>query len=93
MITRTKLFALLALPAGAIGYAVATTILSGLGLADGVGNLIVLFVPLFVAGLCMVPFLIPLFDSMAKRDLAAIQARRAAEGSHGEAADTDTPPS
>jgi hypothetical protein len=56
-----------------------------------VGYLILLFVPLFVAGLCMVPFLIPLFDSMAKRDLAAIQARRAAEG-QGDAADTDTQP-
>jgi hypothetical protein len=89
VITRTKLFALLALPAGAIGYAVATAILSGIGLAEGVGYLIL---PLFVAGLCMVPFLIPLFDSMAKRDLAAIQARRAAEGSQGDAADTDTQP-
>ena len=58
----------------------AWTILSGLGLADSVRNLLLLFVPLFVAGLCMVPFLIPLFDAMAKRDLAEIQARRAAEG-------------
>jgi hypothetical protein len=92
VITRTKLFALLALPAGAIGYAVATSILMRLGVAEGVGNLILLFVPLFVAGLCMVPFLIPLFDSMAKRDLAAIQARRAAEGSQVDGADTDIPP-
>ena len=83
---------MLALPAGAIGYAVATAILTRLGVAEGVGNLILLFVPLFVAGLCMVPFLVPLFDSMAKRDLAAIQARRAAEGSNGDAADTDNPP-
>ncbi len=80
MITRPKLFAILALPAGAIGYALAWTILSGLGLAEGVGNLVLLFVPLFVAGLCMVPFLIPWFDAMAKRDLAEIQARRASEG-------------
>ena len=92
MITRTKLFALLALPAGAIGYAVASAILSGLGLPEGPRNLLLLFVPLFVAGLCMVPFMIPLFDSMAKRDLAAIQARRAAEGSEAEAADADNPP-
>ena len=93
MITRPKLFALLALPAGAIGYAVASTILSGLDLADGVRNALLLFVPLFVAGLCMLPFFIPLFDSMAKRDLAEIQAKRAAEGPTRDTPDSDNPPS
>ena len=63
-------------------------------MAEGLRNLLLLFVPLFVAGLCMVPFFIPLFDAMAKRDLAAIQARRAAEGlPNGDAADGDNPPS
>ena len=89
MRSRPKLFALLALPAGAIGYAVATAILSGLDLAGGVRNALLLFVPLFVAGLCMLPFFIPLFDAMAKRDLAEIQARRAAEGTPGDGADSD----
>jgi hypothetical protein len=93
VITRPKLFALLALPAGAIGYAVASTILSGLDLADGVRNALLLFVPLFVAGLCMLPFFVPLFDSMAKRDLAEIQARRAAEGPTRDTPDGDNPPS
>ena len=92
MSTRRKLFALLALPAGAIGYVVASSILSGLDLAGGVRNALLLFVPLFVAGLCMLPFFIPLFDAMAKRDLAAIQARRAAEASRGDAADEETAP-
>ena len=92
MRTRPKLFALLALPAGAIGYAVASSILSGLDLADGVRNALLLFVPLFVAGLCMLPFFIPLFDAMAKRDLAAIQGRRAADGTQADPPDTDTPP-
>ena len=91
MSTRPKLFALLALPAGAIGYVVTSTILSGLELADGVRNALLLFVPLFVAGLCMLPFFIPLFDAMAKRDLAAIQARRAAEGSSGDGVEPKTP--
>jgi hypothetical protein len=31
----------------------------------------VLFVPLFVAGLCMLPFLVPFIDRKAKQDLAA----------------------
>ena len=91
MITRPKLFALLALPAGAIGYGVASSLLSGLELGDGVRNALLLFVPLFVAGLCMLPFFIPLFDAMAKRDLAAIQARRAAEGTDAGTSDADKP--
>jgi hypothetical protein len=91
VITRPKLFALLALPAGATGYVVASSILSGFDLADGVRNALLLFVPLFVAGLCMLPFFIPLFDAMAKRDLEAIRARRAAEGTDADRPDTDTP--
>ena len=93
MRSRPKLYALLALPAGAIGYAVAASMLSGLDLADGVRNALLLFLPLFVAGLCMLPFFIPLFDAMAKRVLAAIQGRRAAEGTQADTPDTDTPPS
>ena len=47
---------------------------SGGGLAD----LLLIFVPLFVAGLCMVPFLIPFIDRIAKRDLEAHRAATAA---------------
>jgi hypothetical protein len=93
VITRPKLFAILALPAGAIGYAVASSILSGLDLADGVRNALLLFVPLFVAGLCMLPFFIPLFEAMAKRDLAEIHARRAGEDPPGDTRTGDNPPS
>jgi hypothetical protein len=50
-----------------------------------------MIVPLFVAGLCMVPFLLPLFDRMAKRDLAAHRAQQAAEPIPGK--DRDQPPS
>ena len=78
MITRTKLLAILALPAAAIGYAVTATVVSGAGLPD----IVLLVLPLFIAGLCMVPFLLPLFDEMAKRDLAAHRAEQ--EGDAGE---------
>ncbi len=77
MSTRTRFLAILSLPAAAIGYVVTTNILSGLGLRGGAEEFVLLVVPLFVAGLCMVPFLLPLFDAMAKRDLAEIAAHRA----------------
>ncbi len=79
MISRPTILAVLALPAGAIGYVVTTNILSGLGLPHDAEDVLLLIVPLFVAGLCMAPFVMPLFDRMAKRDLAAYRARQAAE--------------
>ena len=72
---RTTILAILALPAGAIVFAITSAVLSSLGLPDA----LLLIVPLFVAGLCMAPFLLPLFDRMAKRDLAAHRAEQAAE--------------
>ncbi len=68
---------------GAVAYTVATAVLSGLGAPD----VVLLVAPLFVAGLCMVPFLVPFFDRMAKRDLAAHRAQQAAES--GNAADLE----
>lgn len=41
-------------------------------------DLVLAFVPLFFAGLCMVPFIAPLLDRQAKRDLEAHRARSAA---------------
>ena len=79
MISRPKILAILALPAGAIGYVVTTSILSGLGLPQGAEAVVLFIVPLFVAGLCMAPFLLPWFDRMAKRDLEAIRAQRTSE--------------
>jgi hypothetical protein len=73
--TRAKLLAILSLPVGLIGYLVAGTVITNLGLQGGLGGLVFVFVPLFVAGLCMVPFIIPLVDEMAKRDLAAAPPR------------------
>ena len=73
--SRPTILAILALPAGAIGYAIMSAVLTSLALPDA----LLLVVPLFVAGLCMVPFLLPLFDRMAKRDLAAHRAQEAAD--------------
>ena len=72
------ILAVLSLPAGLAGYLGGAWLLRLLApsLADGV---LMIFVPLLVAGLCMAPFLVPLIDRRAKADLAAIQARRAAE--------------
>ena len=71
---RTTILAILALPVGAIVYAITSAVLSSLGLPDA----LLLIVPLFVAGLSMAPFVVPLFDRMAKRDLAAHRAQEAA---------------
>ena len=76
MSARTKILAVLSLPAGVIGYLVTGAVLSGLPLTTGIGDALQLFLPLLVAGLCMAPFLIPFFDGLARRDLAALQAQR-----------------
>ena len=68
------ILAILSLPAAAIGYAVSAAILSALSLPAGLADLLTLFVPLLVAGLCMVPFIIPALDRMARRDLEAHRA-------------------
>lgn len=78
MISRPVILAVLSLPAAVIGYTVTVAVLSALGLPKGLEELAVIFVPLFVAGLCMVPFIAPLVDRMAKRDLAAHRASEAA---------------
>lgn len=64
-----------------------TAILSGLSLPEGVQGVVLMVVPLFVAGLCMVPFLLPLLDRMAKRDLDAIREARAGERIDGDGVD------
>ena len=83
---------LLSFPAGILGYALAVRVMQSLPLGDDTRGFLVLFVPLFVAGLVMLPFLIPFFDRKAKQDLAeyartreaaADSARRAAGGGPG----------
>jgi hypothetical protein len=72
------ILAILSLPAAAIGFAVSTAVLSSMSLPEGLAQPLMLFVPILVAGLCMVPFVAPALDQMAKRDLAAHRAAQAA---------------
>jgi hypothetical protein len=67
----------LSLPAGLFGYALGVFLVRTL--APGLANsIVVLFVALLVAGLCMVPFVIPFIDRKAKQDLAAYRSRQGA---------------
>jgi hypothetical protein len=69
-VSRPTFLAILSLPAAAIGYAVTGAMLTSvLPVRGGPADLLLIFVPLFVAGLCMIPFLIPFVDRLAKRDL------------------------
>ena len=60
----------MSLPAGAVAYSITGQVLMALLPRDASRDFIVLIVPLFVAGLVMMPFLIPFFDRKAKEDLA-----------------------
>jgi hypothetical protein len=74
-VSRPTLLAILSFPAAVIGYAVTAAILTWvLPSSEGLGGVLLIFLPLFVAALCMVPFLIPYLDRMAKRDLKAHRA-------------------
>jgi hypothetical protein len=76
---------LLSFPAGILGYALAVRVMQALPLGDDTRGFLVLFVPLFVAGLFMLPFLIPFFDRKARQDLAEYaRAREAAADPPGE---------
>jgi hypothetical protein len=75
---------ILSFPAGAIAYVVAARILAALPVDQGIRDFLVLLAPLFVAGLVMLPFLIPFFDRKAKADLA--EHRRATESTDDQAA-------
>jgi len=46
-------------------------------LSGGVQEILVLFGPLFIAGLCMLPFLVPFFDREATEDATAYRRSRA----------------
>jgi hypothetical protein len=62
---------ILSFPVGALAYVVAARLLAAMPLPVGLQSFLVLLAPLFVAGLAMLPFLIPFFDRKAKADLAA----------------------
>src|SRR3954463_3325512 len=63
----------LSLPAGLLGYLLGGRLVAAV--APG-STLVELFVPLFIAGLCMMPFLVPWLDRPAQADLPAIRALR-----------------
>ena len=65
---------ILSFPVGVVAYMLASNVLAGMSLPSDARDFVVLFVPLFVAGLVMMPFLIPFFDRKAKADLAAYRA-------------------
>ena len=79
-VPRSTILAILALPAGAIGYAVASAI--PLGLHP--------IVPLVVAALCTVPLLLPLLDRMAKHARAADREQQAGTNGSTVAFDSGT---
>ena len=70
----------LALPAGILGYTLGAAVVSALPLPEVAEGVIVMFVPLLVGGLFMLPFIIPLFDRMAKRDLEAYRRSKESVG-------------
>jgi hypothetical protein len=73
----------LSFPAGALAYALTVQALEALQLSGDGREILILFVPLFVAGLVMMPFLIPYIDRRAKEDLASITSQRAADRGTG----------
>jgi hypothetical protein len=70
----------LSFPAAAVAYALTVQALEALQLSGDGREIVLLFVPLFVAGLVMMPFLIPYIDRRAKEDLASINRQRVADG-------------
>jgi hypothetical protein len=78
MPSRPTILAALSLPVGAIAYTVGAAIISALDPPGGA--FLVLLLPLFLAGLVMMPLLIPFFDRKAKQDLAAYRSQQAADG-------------
>ena len=78
----------LSFPVGIVAYTVATDVLEGMTLPPDARSFVILFVPLFAAGLVMMPFLIPFIDRKAKADLAAYRATQPV-ATHGDAASPD----
>ena len=60
----------LAFPVGLAAYLITGSLLTSAGLAGAAGGLLLVFLPLLVAGLCALPLLIPFVDWKAKQALA-----------------------
>ena len=95
MPSRPTLLFILSLPVGAVVYTVAAQVIETLFPKEPILSLLI---PLFFAGLAMMPLIIPFFDRKAKADLAAYRASQAAagietarDGLGGEASDGEAP--
>lgn len=67
---------ILAAPVGVAGYLLGGAIMGAIPAPEPIHGFLVAFGPLLVAGICILPLLIPFFDRMAKRDLAAAPSRQ-----------------
>jgi len=74
MPSRPTLLLILSLPLGAVVYTVAAAAMAEVFPKEPILSLLV---PLFVAGLAMMPLLIPFFDRKAKEDLAEYRRQQA----------------
>ena len=88
MPSRPTLLFILSLPVGAVVYTVAAQVIETLFPKEPILSLLI---PLFFAGLAMMPLIIPFFDRKAKQDLAEYHRLQEAEASsdadHAEHAD------
>ena len=82
MPSRPTLLFILALPVGAVVYTAAARVIEELFPKEPI---LALLIPLFFAGLAMMPLIIPFFDRKAKQDLAEYHRQQEAEA----AADVD----
>ena len=84
MPSRPTLLFILALPVGAVVYSIAAQAIEALFPKEPI---LALLIPLFFAGLAMMPLIIPFFDRKAKQDLAEYRRQQEAEAP----ADIDDP--
>jgi len=77
MPSRPTLLLILSLPLGAVVYTVAAQVMEEIFPKEPILSLLV---PLFVAGIAMMPLLIPFFDRKAKEDLAEYKRQQVGEG-------------
>jgi hypothetical protein len=78
MPSRPTLLFILALPVGAVVYTAAAQVIETLFPKEPILSLLL---PLFFAGLAMMPLIIPFFDRKAKQDLAEYRRLQEAEPS------------
>ena len=77
MPSRPTLLFILSLPVGAVVYSIAAQVIEALFPKEPI---LALLIPLFFAGLAMMPLIIPFFDRKAKQDLAEYRRQQEAEG-------------